>query len=67
VLSNEAKKIREFWKPGNEINRGNEKHIRKALKTAGIEESSISYFLYHPVHKDGHKKILEILKLTGED
>jgi hypothetical protein len=64
MLSNEGRKIREFWKPNNKLNRTNERHLRKALQAANIEEHSISYFLYLPAYKDDHKKILKILKPT---
>jgi hypothetical protein len=65
MASNEGKKIRDFWKPKNEISRVNERHIRKALKTADIEEHSISYFLYLPEYKPHHNKVLKALKLKG--
>jgi hypothetical protein len=65
VLSNEGKKIREFWKPENEVNRTNERHVRKALKAVDIEEHSISYFLYLPAYKVHHKKVAKALKLIG--
>lgn len=63
MLSKEAKQIREFWKPSGELNRANERHLRKALHQANIEEHSISYFLYLPAYKSDHKKIAKLLKL----
>jgi hypothetical protein len=65
MLSNEGRKIRDFWKPQGKLNRTNERHIRKALKVANIEEHSISYFLYLATYKADHKKILKLLK-SGE-
>jgi hypothetical protein len=65
MASNEGEKIRDFWKPKNEINRINERHIRKAMKTADCEEHSISFFLYHPVYKPHRNKVLKALKLKG--
>jgi hypothetical protein len=65
MLSNEATKIRKFWKPKNKLNRTNERHIRNAMKAANIEEHSISYFLYLPAYKADHKKVLKVLKSIG--
>jgi hypothetical protein len=65
MLTDEGKKIRDFWKPKNVLNRTNERHIRNALKKANIEEHSISYFLYLPAYKSDHKKVLKILKSRG--
>lgn len=62
MLSNDGKKIRGFWKPKGKLNRVNERHLRKAMKVANIEEHSISYFLYLPTYKGDHKKIVKALK-----
>jgi hypothetical protein len=64
MISKDAERIRGYWKPDNEVNRTNERRIRKALHDANIEEHSISYFLYLSAYKKDHKKILKALKIT---
>jgi hypothetical protein len=64
MISKDADKIRDYWKPDNQVNRTNERRIRKALHDANIEEHSISYFLYLSAYKKDHKKILKALKIT---
>lgn len=66
MSSTEAKKIRDFWKPKGEVNRVNERYLRKAMKAADIEEQSISYFIHLPQYKNHYKKVLKAIKSKGD-
>jgi hypothetical protein len=63
MLSPEGKKIRGYWKPNEKVHHEHQKKIKETLKHHGLEDFSISAFLYDRKYHKEHARIANALKL----